>query len=538
MKYRNDTTVLTKPIRLISIIFIVSVLLFLRFNLLDVPLERDEGNFGYSAQVILNGGIPYVDFLDHKPPLVFYIYAFVLLFFPSSPVGIHLFLLCYVILITIFIFLLAQSVFQSEAAGFGAAFVFVILSTDKGLQGFTASSEMLLLLPYVIGLWLAVKAIESKSWLLALLSGLFSAAACWTKQSAAILVLFTFLFIVLSPFTDNKFAINQLKASIRLVLFWLIGLSLLSVLIIFYFFIKEALAEFYYWSFLYGFKYTAGAPFNETVSRILSFLKLLLLGQYWVFIFAFISIVVMILKDRRTGIFIFLFCLFSFAAILPGQAYAHYLALLAPAVSVAAGGYIGLLSVWSINNRVRLTLFLLSVILLLITPVVVHPGYYIYHSGDEIARRFFGENPFPESVKLAEYIQKQTDKEENVLILGSEPQINFYSQRFSPTKIVMMYPLFAKTSDTQRFQKQFMRELEQNPPSIIIYTVIPYSFGWDGEADISFMKQVESILTNNYRLSAGMRVTYPTGNIILIDDAMKNHNKSEIKKYPILIFHQ
>ena len=62
-----------------SAIFILYV--GIRVNTVAIPLDRDEGLFGYTGQVILDHGLPYKDSVDHKPPSVYYIYALALLFF-------------------------------------------------------------------------------------------------------------------------------------------------------------------------------------------------------------------------------------------------------------------------------------------------------------------------------------------------------------------------------------------------------------------------------------------------------------------------
>src|SRR4051812_12012355 len=74
---------------------IVVVYIAFRFHSLPIPLDRDEGMFGYAGQRILEGGKLYVDAVDHKPPGVFYLYALALSFFPPTAMGIHLFLAIY-----------------------------------------------------------------------------------------------------------------------------------------------------------------------------------------------------------------------------------------------------------------------------------------------------------------------------------------------------------------------------------------------------------------------------------------------------------
>ena len=76
-----------------ALLAVAAVYIWTRWQLLDVPLDRDEGAFGVVGQAILRGELPYRDVLDHKPPGVFYLYALALEVFPATARGVHQFLL-------------------------------------------------------------------------------------------------------------------------------------------------------------------------------------------------------------------------------------------------------------------------------------------------------------------------------------------------------------------------------------------------------------------------------------------------------------
>ena len=67
-----------------SAVFIVTisslVLSFLHCPLFEIFFD-DKEIFKYAGLVIAKGGVPYRDFFDHKPPLIFflnYVYALIL----------------------------------------------------------------------------------------------------------------------------------------------------------------------------------------------------------------------------------------------------------------------------------------------------------------------------------------------------------------------------------------------------------------------------------------------------------------------------
>ncbi len=45
-------------------------------SLFSPVLDPDETIFANAARMILDGGVLYHDFIDHKPPLLYYVFAF------------------------------------------------------------------------------------------------------------------------------------------------------------------------------------------------------------------------------------------------------------------------------------------------------------------------------------------------------------------------------------------------------------------------------------------------------------------------------
>jgi hypothetical protein len=103
------------------ILLAVLVLLFelIRFRLRDMPLERDEGEYAYARQLLLQGIPPYTLAFNMKLPGTYAAYATIIAVFGQTPSGIHLGLLVVNAVTTALIFFLARSIFDSTA---GAVF--------------------------------------------------------------------------------------------------------------------------------------------------------------------------------------------------------------------------------------------------------------------------------------------------------------------------------------------------------------------------------------------------------------------------------
>jgi len=84
---------------------------FIRFRLLDMPLERDEGEYAYAGQLILQGIPPFELAYNMKLPGTYFAYALGMAMFGQSTPGIHLMLLVANLATMVFVFLLGREMF-------------------------------------------------------------------------------------------------------------------------------------------------------------------------------------------------------------------------------------------------------------------------------------------------------------------------------------------------------------------------------------------------------------------------------------------
>src|SRR6266480_6050704 len=69
----------------LTILFVLVV----RVRLRDMPLERDEGEYAYAGQLLLQGVPPYKEAYNMKLPGTYAAYAVIMAIFGQSPSGIH-----------------------------------------------------------------------------------------------------------------------------------------------------------------------------------------------------------------------------------------------------------------------------------------------------------------------------------------------------------------------------------------------------------------------------------------------------------------
>src|ERR1700688_3924797 len=106
----------------------------IRWRMLDMPLERDEGEYAYAGQLILQGIPPYQIAYNMKLPGTYVAYAAFLRVFGETATGVHLGLILVNGCATLLMFFLARR-FYGDLAGVAAAASYGLLSTSEAVLG-------------------------------------------------------------------------------------------------------------------------------------------------------------------------------------------------------------------------------------------------------------------------------------------------------------------------------------------------------------------------------------------------------------------
>ena len=131
---------------------VFGMVVWVRLRLLGLPLQRDEGEYAYMAQQLLQGILPYTESQSMKFPGIYFVYAGILTFFGENPSAIHLSIIFVNLATAYFIFLLGKSLLNLSA-GIVAAVCFSVLTLSPALQGVSANSEHFVLLPALAGIF-------------------------------------------------------------------------------------------------------------------------------------------------------------------------------------------------------------------------------------------------------------------------------------------------------------------------------------------------------------------------------------------------
>jgi hypothetical protein len=463
----------------------------LRWRFIEMPLERDEGEYAYAGQMLLRGHPPYERAYNMKMPGIYLAYAGLLAIFGETHQGIHRGLVIINTLTVLLVYCLGQRIFGRHIGLFAAA-GHAIHSVLQTVLGFTANAEHFVLLPALAAILLLLHAIDSRRWSTLLLSGLLFGIAFLMKQHGMFFGFFAGVYLLWRELEQRPIAWLGLLAR-GLVL---LGSACLPFGLTCLWLWREGVFDnFWFWVVDYAAAY---------VTQVSPLVGIGWFPQSWLviaescFVFwglCFIGLDAVCRWDvetRHGRRFLTLFTIFSFLATCPGWWFRdHYFILTLPAAAIAAGVGVDALArrlarapsqLWRGVRFVALAIFALG------TPLWVERLYLFKWTMAEIAVCNYYGNPVTEALVLAEYLNKNTTYEDTIAILGSEPQIFFYADRYSATGHIYVYALMERQPYAPQMQREMIAQIESARPKFVLHVDVESSWTPWPESDYHILR--------------------------------------------------
>src|SRR5882724_10086231 len=152
-------------------VIVFGLVLVIRIRLLEIPLERDEGEYAYAGQLMLQGIPPYKLAYNMKFPGTYAAYAVIMSIFGQTTGAIHLGLLLVNAAPIVLIFLLGRRL-MNPTAGIAAAMSYAILSMSPSVLGLAAHATNFVVLPVLGGTLLLLNESDRRQFGRLLASGL------------------------------------------------------------------------------------------------------------------------------------------------------------------------------------------------------------------------------------------------------------------------------------------------------------------------------------------------------------------------------
>lgn len=438
----------------------------IRWRYLDIPLERDEGEFAYGGQLILAGEVPYQSMYAMKLPGIYAAYALAQAIFGQSVRGIHLGLLVVNLASIGLMFCLARKLFD-PLAGLVAATAFAVLTFSVGVMGTLAQAEHFVLLPALGGALLLSTAEDRPRWWLYLVSGLLLGMALLVKQHGAAFVLFGLAFVLFaSPAAWRSAPARRLGWLALLATGAMLPLMLAGLIIA----LRGSWQPFVFWTFTYAREYVREQSAAEAWMNLRRglYYQWLWSQLLWGLAPLGLGIAVLVPRWRRSRRFVLCWVLASCLAMMPGWYFRyHYFLYLTPALALLAAVALVAIQRGLAHWRWGATVGAGLVVAVLGWSIYQQISYVWPLPPRELSRAFF-PGVFAEAPEIGRLIAEHSAVGDRVAVLGSEPELLFYAQRRSATGHIYMYPLMEPQPFALEMQLQAIREIEEAQPEIWI----------------------------------------------------------------------
>jgi len=516
-KSRNQERVLPIAWWLVAAV-VFGLVIAIRIRLLGIPLERDEGEYAYAGQLILQGVPPYTLAYNMKFPGTYAAYAAIMSVFGQTINGIHLGLLLVNGITVVLIFFLGRRLANS-IVGLAAGTSYAVLSVSPTVLGLAGHATHFVVLPVVAGTLLLLDGSDRNAYGRLFASGLLLGVGVVMKQPAFFFIPFGLIYLVWSDLHRRR-ALKEIL--LRNLVFGIGAVAPLGVtcLILWR---AGVLDKFWFWTVSYAGRYgsllldeieSGRWPLSQA-ARFFARSTVEAIGAGWMlWALAGLGLIAGLLdKKSRAGTgFLMGLLLFSALAVSQGLYFRpHYFIMTLPAVSLLVGVAIGKLSDFLTGRviAVRLVpLFLLG--LALSMPMVLNERIFFRASPVDVSRIVYPESPFVESIRIADYLREHSSPNDTIAVLGSEPQIYFYSHRRSATGYIYTYGLMESQKYASRMQEEMIREIEHASPKYLVSVPMFDSWLWRPGSDQSILTWANEYAAKNYAAAGFVNIT-PAG---------------------------
>jgi 4-amino-4-deoxy-L-arabinose transferase-like glycosyltransferase len=449
-----------------SVVIVLLASAAVRLRLLDVPLDRDEGEYAYIGSLLLDGIPPYARAYNMKMPGIYGVYAVMLAVFGHSAAGIHVGLAVVTSLSTVLVFLLGRRVFDARV-GVAASVAFATLSLNPHLFGLAGYAEHFLLPAVLLAILLLVRAVDEDRPALVALAGMMFGVAFLVKQSGGAFASLGIAWVITQRLPDRRGAARDAALVIvgAVVPFALVCAALAAL---------GTFENFWFWTVRYALEYgsvmTPSAAWRNLRQSTGQFLP----ASWPIVALAALAVALALggrdLPLRQRRVFLMLFTLASAVGVSVGLYFRQqYFLLLAPAVALLAGAAPFAIVRGLPGRPGAASAFAASLVLLgPVNEAFAERTMLFQASPARFARTLYGYNPVSESIEIGRYIRERSATHDTIAVIGSEPQIYFYAGRPAATGYIYMYPLMEPQPFAAAMQQHMVTELTTLRPRFLV----------------------------------------------------------------------
>ena len=450
---------------LILLIGIFALICWMRIPYISVPvLIVDEALYSEIANTILDGGLPYKDAWEQKPPGIYYLYAVVFaLLGRNNLIAIHWMACLAVIFTSLGLYLLGKNI-HTEKTGVVAALFYGILSGAGSASHFQAANTEIFSMFWAVWAVVVYVIYGKKKWGL-LSSGALVAVSFLFKQPGGLLL----IVIALTEFGASS---QTFKVYIRQIIRVIYGLAIVIIAVILFFWLKGGIYDLWMVGFWHNIVYMKGNSLLHGLRVAWKNIPFQIRGNYFFYLtgmIVFIGHGVTVVrrkifcqfdekKRQRYILFLGWFCTGWISVGLGWRFEGHYFFFVLPVIALLSAFfcvYLGAYLYRSIN-KVTIRIAVFSVFILICMGGI---GYSlaVHSSGAFRLRRTYkvlidADNAQGESIRqVARYIHNNTKAMDTVFVWGFCPQIYTLSDRRCASRFVFCNFLIGQMTGDEYF---------------------------------------------------------------------------------------
>ncbi len=512
---------------------------YLRSHFFEIPMERDEGIYAYYGQLAMEGKTPYLDFYESRLPGIFYMYGILIAIFGSFK-GLAVGITILNVGSFLFLYYFAKSWFdEHRPTAFAVASAALLLGLAPEISGFTRQSEHIVVFWATGTLFFLQKALLNNNWKFLLLAGVFSCLAMLTKPNGIFFIVLGGLLVVLyyaqKPQIEGD-SENRFKNIIVKGLIYSAGVFGIFGLMCLHMWLKGALADMFYWAVTFSGQYATRIPWTGENGQLggqdyfMFALKAATKNYLYFWLIAGLGLVLsFFVKNEKNNwykkIGLLLIAIFSFLTITPSFSfYGHYWLMLVPALALCFGAaFYAVFKLSHSNNMVAWVMAITPAFLLIINITTLNKYYFTARKDiPKVVAGTYGGNPFNEAYEMGKYIKARAKPNDQLILIGSEPQLLIYTGLKSATRHAYFSYLMQDSTmlNIKTWQQEFEQDIINKKPRFIVFfnhdisilanpkanfawlnnlltTVIPPLYKPIGYVDLLGTQQVNYVLDEN-----------------------------------------
>jgi len=486
-----------------ALVVTVLLVIVVRVRVLQIPLERDEGEYAYAGQLLLEGIPPYKLAFNMKLPGTYACYAAIMAVFGETTAGIHLGFLVVNLSALALLFLLARQLLDVPHAVV-ACISYALLSMSAGVLGLEGHATHLVVLAALGGLLLLLKARASGRFWVFAWSGLAFGLSYICKQPglffglAGLAVLLRDVAAASAPERGGR---------LRRIGIFGAGMALPFLLTCLWMVWAGTFDRFWFWTVTYARAHAGLLGWQEGLADLIDFDRKAGAVR-WSVVVAAVGLFCLARDQGRNEArlvlgWLLLFSLIAFTASFYFSR--HYFIMMLPVVCLLIAVAVRR-AAQAAGEGVAVGGFALACVYF----IFANHALWFEQTPEAACRALYGANPFPEAVPIAKYLQEHTSPMDTIGIMGSEPEIFFYAHRHSASGYIYMYDLMQTHRYALPMQEEAMRQIEAANPAFLLIVYVPTSWSFSKESNLTITRWLKTFWDKNYDV-AGVVWLLPEG---------------------------